>query len=173
MCVSNTSAKLQVTIIFSHFSLSCDKRPLFCSYIFWVNSDSTPQIQRAGMDGEGHMPVVSTPDISFPTAIAVDNQESDGRIVVADQQRIIYSFNMEGKDKIVLAYPDKIPVGVAVDEDFIYWIGGDTFYRAEKHNGANKVALEKKFGTVADFKIAIPQDKGKEFISSLPWEKSV
>ena len=118
------------------------------------------------MDGEGHMTVVSSPDVTFPTAITVDNQDSSGRIVIADDSNRIYSFNMEGKDKLVLASLSYPPVGIAVDEEFIYWIHGHArkLYRAQKFNGNNMEPLARNLEPINDFQIAFQRSRGEKAI---------
>ena len=135
------------------------------SYIFWINSGKNPQVRRAGMDGEGYMTVVSSPDVTSPQAITVDNQQSSGRIIVADASNKIYAFNTEGKDKVILASLQYPPVGVAVDDTYIYWIhGGDArkLYRAQKFNGNNMEPLARNLESVNAFQIAFQRDRGEE-----------
>ena len=117
------------------------------------------------MDGEGYMTVVSSPDVTSPQAITVDNQQSSGRIIVADASNKIYAFDTEGKGKVILASLPYPPVGIAVDDEYIYWIhGGDArkLYRAQKFNGDDKKALARNLESVNTFQIAFQQDRGEE-----------
>ncbi|XP_029905112.1 low-density lipoprotein receptor-related protein 8-like [Myripristis murdjan] len=108
--------------------------------LFWAESGSSPKIERAGLDGQDRMALVTT-SIRRPTAISLDVPRR--LLYWADQgMRTISRVSLEGRHRKTVVesngYLDR-PFGLAVFEGFVYWSEEVThsICRADKHNGSH------------------------------------
>ncbi|XP_056258757.1 low-density lipoprotein receptor-related protein 2-like [Seriola aureovittata] len=115
--------------------------------MLWSEIGSTPQIERAGMDGSKRKVVVSRA-LSWPVSLAYDLL--DNRVYWADEKlRCIGSASVDGDDvKILQLAETPNPFSVAVFNDRVFW--SDTKRRtirsADKNTGKDQKVLLKRPG---------------------------
>ncbi|XP_029562547.1 very low-density lipoprotein receptor isoform X1 [Salmo trutta] len=108
-------------------------------FLFWAEGGSSPRIERAGLDGEGRLPLI-TSAIRNPVAISLDMPR---RLLywVDSGMRTISRVGFDGQHRKTVVesngYLDK-PFGLAVFEGHVYWSEQDThsICSADKHNGS-------------------------------------
>lgn len=122
--------------------------------MFWSEIGSTPQIERAAMDGSKRKVVVSQ-GLSWPVSLAFDLL--DNRIYWADEKlRCIGSASLDGENiKILQLAETPSPFSVAVFNDRVFW--SDTKKRsirsADKNTGKDQKVLIKRPGQPFGLKI--------------------
>ncbi|XP_070408848.1 prolow-density lipoprotein receptor-related protein 1 isoform X2 [Nothobranchius furzeri] len=115
--------------------------------MLWSEIGSSPQIERAGMDGSQRKVVVSR-DLSWPVGLAFDFL--DNRLFWADEKlRCIGSASLDGDDIQILQLAETpSPFSVAVFNDRVFW--SDTKRRtvrsADKKTGKDQKVLLKRPG---------------------------
>ncbi|XP_036833869.1 low-density lipoprotein receptor-related protein 8 isoform X3 [Oncorhynchus mykiss] len=108
-------------------------------FLFWAEGGSSPRIERAGLDGEGRLPLI-TSAIWNPVAISLDMPR---RLLywVDSGMRTISRVGFDGQHRKTVVesngYLDR-PFGLAVFEGHVYWSEQDThsICSADKHNGS-------------------------------------
>lgn len=127
--------------------------------MFWTTT-SPPNVYRAVMDGSDVQVIVST-GLGYPTAITVDNQGFNGQIYVTDSkqnQPSITSYGISGKHTRVVALTGGIPIGIAYDEQYVYWVRStynqQELFRAHKTDGSNVESIAEGLQGVRDLKFA-------------------
>ncbi|GAA6232891.1 low-density lipoprotein receptor-like isoform X1 [Lates japonicus] len=113
-------------------------------FLFWAQCGSFPKIERAGLDGQDTIALV-TSSIHHPVALSLDMPRQ--LLYWADQRmRSISRVNLHGRDRKIVVesngYLDR-PFGLAVFEGFLYWTDEVTrsICRANKHNGSQLQVL--------------------------------
>uniref|UniRef100_UPI003AAC17C3 low-density lipoprotein receptor-like n=1 Tax=Centroberyx gerrardi TaxID=166262 RepID=UPI003AAC17C3 len=108
--------------------------------LFWAESGSAPKIERASLDGQDRMALV-TSSIRNPVAISLDMPRQ--LLYWADQEkRTISRVSLEGRHRKAVVesngYLDR-PFGLAVFEGFVYWSEEVTrsVCRADKHSSSH------------------------------------
>ncbi|XP_029372276.1 low-density lipoprotein receptor-related protein 2-like [Echeneis naucrates] len=115
--------------------------------MLWSEIGSTPQIERAGMDGSKRKVVVSRA-LSWPVSLSYDFL--DNRVYWADEKlRCIGSASLDGENiKILQLAETPNPFSVAVFNDKVFW--SDTKRRtirsADKNTGKDQKVLLKRPG---------------------------
>ncbi|XP_071342095.1 low-density lipoprotein receptor-like isoform X2 [Trachinotus anak] len=112
--------------------------------LFWAQSGSFPKIERAGLDGQDRMAVV-TSSIRHPVALSLDMPRQ--LLYWVDQgMRSISRVNLVGRERKTVVESNGFldrPFGLAVFEGFVYWSEEVTrsICRANKHNGSQLQVL--------------------------------
>eukprot|EP00058_Branchiostoma_floridae_P013412 XP_002598900.1 hypothetical protein BRAFLDRAFT_107340 [Branchiostoma floridae] len=89
--------------------------------MYWVDGYNKGRICRAAMDGSNQTTIIT--GLNKPQAITIDFNED--RLYYRDQEYGIYSSDLQGNDIREVVHEDgKWVLGIAVDEDFVYWSSG-------------------------------------------------
>uniref|UniRef100_A0AC34FH27 EGF-like domain-containing protein n=1 Tax=Panagrolaimus sp. ES5 TaxID=591445 RepID=A0AC34FH27_9BILA len=95
--------------------------------IFWSDLISTQKIERAGMDGEDRVEVISGDRVRWPTGLAVDVYEQ--RIYWADAKtKAISACDYWGKNVLIILHSHqylKHPLSLTIFEDRVHWTDRD------------------------------------------------
>ncbi|XP_064187625.1 very low-density lipoprotein receptor-like isoform X2 [Anguilla rostrata] len=125
--------------------------------MFWADSGSSSRIERASMDGQDRMALV-TSAIHGPVAISLDMAR--GLLYWADSVlRTISRVGLDGQHRKILVesngYLDR-PFGLAVFEGRVFWSDEDTrsLCSADKHNGSLFRVLLPNIGAAGGLAVA-------------------
>uniref|UniRef100_A0A665XAN3 Si:dkey-88l16.3 n=1 Tax=Echeneis naucrates TaxID=173247 RepID=A0A665XAN3_ECHNA len=135
--------------------------------MLWSEIGSTPQIERAGMDGSKRKVVVSRA-LSWPVSLSYDFL--DNRVYWADEKlRCIGSASLDGENiKILQLAETPNPFSVAVFNDKVFW--SDTKRRtirsADKNTGKDQKVLLKRPGQPFGLKVSLIHALSQPAISS-------
>ncbi|KAM3876257.1 low-density lipoprotein receptor-like [Diretmus argenteus] len=138
--------------------------------LFWAESGSSPKIERASLDGQDRMTLV-TSSIRNPVAISLDMPRQ--LLYWADQgMRTISRVSLEGRHRKTVVesngYLDR-PFGLAVFEGFVFWSEEVTrsVCRADKHNGSHFQVLLTNVTSPGDLVLIHPVLQPNVFLSLL------
>ncbi|XP_034035937.1 low-density lipoprotein receptor-like isoform X2 [Thalassophryne amazonica] len=128
-------------------------------FVFWAESGSSPKIERASLDGQNRMALV-TSSIRRPVALSLDMPRQ--LLYWADEgMRSISRVNFNGYHRKTViesnGYLDR-PYGLAVFEGFVYWSDKvtHTICRGNKHNGSHLQVLVKNISSPGGVVIVQP-----------------
>lgn len=124
-----------------------------CRYIFWSDWGAKAKIERAAMDGQGRIIIVSDPKyVAWPNGVTLDLVKEQIYWADAKLRHIMRSdYNGENVFTVVSSSKDLVhPFGLTVFEDRIYWSDWETegIHYANKYDGREPSVMAKYiFGT--------------------------
>ncbi|KAH3888381.1 hypothetical protein DPMN_012414 [Dreissena polymorpha] len=129
-------------------------------YMYWTDWQKPPRIERAGMDGQGQMTLISR-NLTYPNGLTIDYKGKTTRIFWIDpgteDPGSIESCNWDGSDRktvvsMSLSHPQ--PFGFTLFGDYMYW--ADWLHKKivrSDRQGDNQVTIQENMGNVMDITV--------------------
>ncbi|XP_057339839.1 low-density lipoprotein receptor-related protein 4-like isoform X2 [Microplitis mediator] len=126
--------------------------------MFWTGWGQNARIERANMDGQERMTVISE-DLVWPNGLTVD--VATNKLYWNDAKRKVIEFSdLDGTNRKVLVKSVQHPYGLALMNGFIYWSDWMTkaIHQANKTTGADAKILVDKLDGIMDVHTITPRD---------------
>nr|BAW33243.1 low density lipoprotein receptor-related protein 6 [Hemicentrotus pulcherrimus] len=118
--------------------------------MFWTNHRLLPKIERAALDGEDHM-VIVTEGLGRPRTLTADHR-SERIYWISQELDYVISTTITGKDVLRLTVELASPVGLTILDNHLYWVDrkAEAVKQADKLDGKNQYKVKGQMVSLTD-----------------------